>query len=160
MSGKIPGSAHLNLSLGGLVIVGGCIGYFRKGSRMSLIAGVSLGSLLLGSGYMIAKTDYVYEGHVLASTTSGIMSIAMGQRYLQTMKFMPSGMVATLGTLACAYNVMKAMEWAPTAASKRGMSMERIYLACLIYKISSYANFSFLQIKIAYSSATSQLTLT
>jgi uncharacterized membrane protein (UPF0136 family) len=147
MSGKIPGSAHLNLSLGGLVIVGGCIGYFRKGSRMSLIAGFSLGSLLLGSGYMIAKTDYVYEGHVLASTTSGIMSIAMVQRYLQTMKFMPAGMVATLGTLACAYNVMKAMEWAPTAASKRGMSMARIYLACLIHKIHRMLTFLFRRLR-------------
>jgi uncharacterized membrane protein (UPF0136 family) len=122
MSGKIPGGAHLNLTFGGLVIVGGCIGYLRKGSRISLIAGLSMGSLLLGSGYMIAKTDYVYEGHVLASTTSGILSIAMGRRYLQTMKFMPAGVVATLSTLACAYNVLKAVEWAPTAASKRGMT--------------------------------------
>jgi uncharacterized membrane protein (UPF0136 family) len=118
MSGKIPGSAHLNLSIGGLTIVGGLIGYMKKGSTISLIAGVSMGSLLLTSGYMIAKTDYVYEAHVLAGVTSGVMSIAMGHRYIQTMKFMPAGIVATVGTLACAYNVMKAIEWAPSVASE------------------------------------------
>jgi uncharacterized membrane protein (UPF0136 family) len=117
MSDKIPGSAHLNLTVGGLTIVGGLIGYMKKGSHMSLIAGISMGSLLLTSGYMIAKTDYVYEAHILAGATSGIMSIAMGHRYLQTMKFMPAGLVATVGTAACAYNVMKAIEWAPSSAS-------------------------------------------
>lgn len=117
MSDKIPGSAHLNLTIGGLTIVGGLIGYMKKGSHISLIAGISMGSLLLTSGYMIAKTDYVYEAHILAGATSGIMSIAMGHRYLQTMKFMPAGLVATVGTAACAYNVMKAIEWAPSSAS-------------------------------------------
>ena len=122
MSDKIPGSAHLNLSVGGLTVVGGLMGYVKKGSQISLIAGLSMGSLLLASGYMIAKTDYIYEAHLLASATSGIMSIAMGHRYIQTMKFMPAGIVATIGTAACAYNVMKAIEWAPSASvsSKKG----------------------------------------
>lgn len=117
MSDKIPGSAHLNLTVGGLTIVGGLVGYLKKGSQISLIAGLSMGSLLLASGYMIAKTDYTYEAHLLASATSGMMSIAMGHRYIQTMKFMPAGIVATIGTAACAYNVMKAIEWAPSSAS-------------------------------------------
>ena len=117
MSNKIPGSAHLNLTLGGLTIVGGLVGYMKKGSHMSLIAGLSMGSLLLTSGFMIAKTDYVYEAHALAGATSGIMSIAMGHRYIQTMKFIPAGLLATIGTAACAYNVMKAIEWAPASSS-------------------------------------------
>ena len=117
MSDKIPGSAHLNLTIGGLTIAGGLIGYMKKGSHISLIAGLSMGSLLVTSGYMIAKTDYVYEAHVLAGATSGIMSIAMGHRYLQTMKIMPAGLVAAIGTVACAYNIMKAIEWAPSSAS-------------------------------------------
>jgi uncharacterized membrane protein (UPF0136 family) len=122
MSDKIPGSAHLNLTLGGLVVAGGIIGYLRKKSQISLIAGLSVGSMLLTSGYMIAKTDNVFEAHVLAATSSGVMSMAMGRRYVQTMKFMPAGIVATLGTLACAYNVMKAIEWAPTTitSAKQG----------------------------------------
>ena len=31
-----PGSAHLNFSLGGLVALGGAMGYMKKGSTMSL----------------------------------------------------------------------------------------------------------------------------
>lgn len=111
---KIPGSAHVNLSLGGLVLVGGAIGYAKKGSKMSLIAGVTMGSLLMGSAYMIAKTDNIYEGHLLGTATSGLMALAMGQRYIQTGKMMPAGMVAVLGAAACGYNIHKSREWAPT----------------------------------------------
>lgn len=110
---KIPGSAHVNLSLGGLVIAGGAMGFVRKGSKASLIAGLAFGSLLLGSGYMIAKTDNIYEGHLLGAGTTGLMAAAMGQRYMGTGKFMPAGLVAVLGAGACAYNIHKAREWAP-----------------------------------------------
>ena len=110
---NIPGSAHANLSLGVLVMLGGIAGFLRKGSKASLVAGLSMGSLLLGSGYMIAKTDQIYEGHLLAGGTSGVMALAMGQRYLSTSKFMPAGMVAVLGAAACAYNLHKSQEWAP-----------------------------------------------
>ena len=115
---NIPGSAHANLSLGGLVIIGGTVGYLRKGSKASLISGLAVGSLLLGSGYMIAKTDQVYEGHLLASGASGVMALAMGQRFMSTGKFMPAGLVATLGAAACAYNVHKSREWAPSKEGK------------------------------------------
>lgn len=111
---KIPGSAHLNLSLGGAVVLGGAMGYMKKGSKISLIAGLGIGSLLIGSGYMIAKTDQVYEGHLLAAGSSGLMAAAMGQRFVSTGKFMPAGLVATAGVVACAYNYHKSSEWAPT----------------------------------------------
>ena len=99
------------------------MGYFKKGSKASLIAGVSIGSLLLASGYLIAKTDNVYEGHCLAAGSAGVMALAMGQRYVQTGKMMPAGLTAALGVTACAYNVVKAMEWAPSSSSsaKQGM---------------------------------------
>ena len=69
---------------------------------------------MVGSGYMIAKTDRVYEGHLLATATSGVLALAMGQRYLNSGKFMPSGMVAVVGAAGMAYNAMKTMEWAPS----------------------------------------------
>lgn len=49
---KVPGSAHLNLTLGGLTMAGGAMGYFRtKGSsKMSLLAGMAFGGALMGSG--------------------------------------------------------------------------------------------------------------
>ena len=110
---KIPGSAHANLGLGGLVIIGGAVGYLKKGSKPSLVAGLTFGSLLLGSGYMIAKTDSQYEAHLLATGTTGIMSLAMSKRFFSTGKFMPAGLVAVLGAAGCAYNAKKSMEWAP-----------------------------------------------
>jgi uncharacterized membrane protein (UPF0136 family) len=111
--GKIPGSAHVNLSLGGLVLVGGAYGYLKKGSAPSLVAGLTIGSLLMGSGYLIAATDHIYEAHCLATATSGVMALAMGGRFVSTGKFMPAGLVATLGAIGCAYNLNKALEWAP-----------------------------------------------
>ena len=111
--GKIPGSAHVNLSFGGLVMLGGAYGYLKKGSKASLAAGMTVGSILIGSGYLIAfSDDQQYTGHVTAAVSSGVLAAAMGKRFLSTSKFMPAGLVATLGVAACAYNVQKAKEWA------------------------------------------------
>jgi uncharacterized membrane protein (UPF0136 family) len=118
---KIPGSAHLNLTLGGLVMAGGAAGYMRKGSKASLLAGVTFGTMYIGSGYLIAFTDNVYKGHVVATTASGVMALAMGQRYVKTHKIMPAGLLMAVGAAACAYNYTKMLEWAPgtdTASSK------------------------------------------
>lgn len=79
--------------------MGGTIGYLKKGSKASLIAGLTVGSLMLGSSYLIAKTDRVFEGHALATATSGLLAMAMGQRYMQAGKFMPSGMVRNMRCL-------------------------------------------------------------
>lgn len=110
---KTPGSAHLNLSLGALCILGGAMGYVRKGSSASLIGGLAFGSLLVGSGMMIAGESQC-QGHMLATGTSGIMAAGMGYRFFQTGKFMPSGLLAALGAVCCAYNMNKGLEWAPS----------------------------------------------
>lgn len=108
-----PGSAHLNFTVGGLAIVGGAMGYLKKGSKASLLAGLTFGSLLVGSGVMISG-DSQYQGHALATGASGVMAVAMGQRFLSTGKFMPAGLVAVIGGACCAYNLNKAIEWAPS----------------------------------------------
>ena len=102
----------MNFTMGGLVIVGGVAGYLRRGSKISLVAGLTFGSLLLGSGYWICK-DRMHEGHLLAAGTSGVMALGMGHRFLSTQKVMPAGLVAVLGAACCAYNAKKAIEWAP-----------------------------------------------
>jgi uncharacterized membrane protein (UPF0136 family) len=112
----IPGSAHANIGLGALVIAGGAYGFAKKGSKISLLAGLTFGGLYLGSAYMIAKTDSIYEAHMLATGASGVMALAMGQRFLSTQKFMPAGLVATLGVAACAYNYTKAAQWSDKSA--------------------------------------------
>ena len=114
---KIPGSAHLNFTLGGLIVMGGAMGFMRKGSKISLVAGLTFGSLLLGSGWMIAN-DREYHGHMVATGASGLMSVGMGQRFLSTGKFMPAGLVAAVGVAAAAYNFNKALDWAPTKSGK------------------------------------------
>ena len=107
-----PGSAHPAFGLGGLVIAGGAAGYFRKGSKASLGAGLLCGGLLIGSGALISG-EHQYEGHLLASGTSGLMALGMGQRFVSTGKFMPAGLVAALGATSMAYHVKKSLEWAP-----------------------------------------------
>jgi uncharacterized membrane protein (UPF0136 family) len=108
-----PGAAHLNFTLGGLVVVGGAMGYFKKGSKISLIAGLTFGSLLIGSGVLITQNES-FKGHSLAAGCTGIMTVAMANRYVTTGKFMPAGLVASLGAVGLAYNVKKAIEWMPT----------------------------------------------
>ena len=79
------------------------------------MAGLATGSLMLGSGYLIGfSDDKQYEGHLLARGTSALLAVGMGQRFVQTGKFMPAGLVAGLGAVACAYNYHKSTEWAPT----------------------------------------------
>ena len=107
-----PGSAHLNFTLGGIVLVGGAMGYVKKRSIPSLAAGITFGGLLVGSGILISKNES-FKGHALASGVTGVMSVAMAQRYMATKKFMPAGMVASLGVAGLAYNVKKAIEWWP-----------------------------------------------
>ena len=107
-----PGSAHLNFTLGGIVLVGGAMGYAKKRSVPSLAAGLTFGGLLIGSGILISKNES-FQGHALATGVTGIMSAAMAQRYMASKKFMPAGMVATLGAAGFAYNVKKALEWWP-----------------------------------------------
>lgn len=94
-------------------MIGGAIGYMKKGSKVSLVAGLGIGSLFLGSGYLIAKTDRVFEGHALATATATVLTAAMGQRFLTSYKFMPAGLLTVLGIVALGYNGNKALEWAP-----------------------------------------------
>uniref|UniRef100_A0A7S2EKC3 Transmembrane protein 14C n=1 Tax=Trieres chinensis TaxID=1514140 RepID=A0A7S2EKC3_TRICV len=107
-----PGSAHPAFGLGGLTILGGAVGYFRKGSKASLGAGLAFGSILIGSGVMISG-EKQFEGHSLAAGASGLMALGMGQRFVQSGKFMPSGLVAALGAASLAYHTGKALEWKP-----------------------------------------------
>jgi uncharacterized membrane protein (UPF0136 family) len=109
MASPPPGSAHLNFSFGGLVMLGGAMGYFRKGSTMSPVAGLTFGGLLAESGVWISQGES-YKGHVLASGVTGAMTVAMGQRFVATGKFMPAGLVAPSGAVGLAYNVKKALE--------------------------------------------------
>ena len=112
-----PGSAHLNFTLGGFAMAAGAWGFAKKRSAPSLVAGMACGSLLVGSGVLISKNESL-QGHGLAAGVTGIVTAAMVKRSFftsttQTFKFMPAGMIATIGAAGCAYNVKKTLEWWP-----------------------------------------------
>jgi uncharacterized membrane protein (UPF0136 family) len=108
-----PGSVHLNSALGGLTAIGGVMGYLKKGSVPSLMAGSVCGALLIGSGILITNKNESFQGHALASGVTGAMTIGMGQRFITNGKFMPAGLVATLGAAGLAYNIRKTIESIP-----------------------------------------------
>ncbi len=105
-----PGSAHPAFSLGGLTVLGGTYGFYKKGSKASLGGGLLCGSLLIGSGILISG-DHQFEGHSVAAGTSGLMSAGMGHRYIKTGKMMPAGIVAAVGAISMAFHAKKALEW-------------------------------------------------
>lgn len=83
------------------VLLGGMIGYLRKGSTMSLLGGSGTGLLLLLAGYQslqaYEKGTNSWPSLVLETVVSLVLTVVMGQRYQLTGKFMPAGMVLALG---------------------------------------------------------------
>ncbi len=110
--GKIPGAAHPAFGFGAITIVGGVLGYVRRGSKPSLGAGVVCGGLLVASGVMISGDgDTQFGGHSLAAGTSALMTLGMGHRLLKTGKFVPAGLVSVIAAASTGYHTMKALEW-------------------------------------------------
>lgn len=104
------GSAHLSFTVGGLLVIGGIIGFARKSSIPSLIAGATCGGVLIGSGVMIMKGQD-FEGHVVGAAVSTVAASAMGMRFAKTGAMMPAGGVAIVTAASAAYHAKKAMDW-------------------------------------------------
>lgn len=83
-------SAHLVAGvLGGITIVGGAMGYLRKRSVASLVAGLLIGASYLYSAMLLNAVGDAEQGRVLAIATSAVLGAAMGVRYVKTLKPMP-----------------------------------------------------------------------
>ncbi|RKP03540.1 hypothetical protein CXG81DRAFT_23801 [Caulochytrium protostelioides] len=93
-------SQHPAYTIGGLAALGGTIGYLRRGSRPSLIAGWTLGSLFVLSGYLI-QTNGNY-GFELATASSALMLAAMAPRAMKSLAPVPLGLM-TLGLASSVY---------------------------------------------------------
>ena len=107
---KPTGSSHMNFSLAVVLAGGGLAGYFKAKSMPSLIAGVSLSALYVGSGILINKGESA-NGHALAIVPSVALAGAMGARAVKSGgKPMPLSL-AILGVGATIYNVQKYIEW-------------------------------------------------
>ncbi|EKX44887.1 hypothetical protein GUITHDRAFT_109307 [Guillardia theta CCMP2712] len=104
------GSAHMSFTMAAVLTAGGIYAWTKKGSKASLIAGSAVGALFLGSGLLI-QSGQNKSGHLLALASSLALATGMGHRAIQTQKFMPAGLVATLGVASILYQGKKVNEW-------------------------------------------------
>lgn len=98
-----------NTVTGGLTFGGGLIGFVTKGSKASLIAGSTFGGLLLLSNQV--------KSVKLGSIVSFCLMYVMGKKFMVSKKFMPAGLIASLGIVSFVYNL-----WAVILKSTKGGS--------------------------------------
>ncbi|XP_042420172.1 protein FATTY ACID EXPORT 5-like [Zingiber officinale] len=94
-----------------LVLVGGVIGYVRRGSTASLAGGAGSGLVLLIAGFIslkaFEKRQNSYFALGLETVCSLTLTYVMGTRYLETSKIMPAGLVAALSALMSLFYLYK-----------------------------------------------------
>ncbi|KAL3868759.1 hypothetical protein ACJMK2_041525 [Sinanodonta woodiana] len=83
----------LGFAYAATVAAGGMIGYFKAGSIPSLAAGVLFGGL---AGFGAYQTTNDPRNVSVTLATSVVLSGLMGYRFLNSGKFMPAGLVASL----------------------------------------------------------------
>ncbi|OEL27555.1 Protein FATTY ACID EXPORT 5 [Dichanthelium oligosanthes] len=93
------------------VLAGGVLGYLRRGSTASLAGGAGAGALLLLAGFVSLKAFEKRRNSYLALALETLCALAltyvMGQRYLETSKIMPAGVVAGLSAVMSAFYLFK-----------------------------------------------------
>ncbi|KAJ3221973.1 hypothetical protein HK099_002836 [Clydaea vesicula] len=100
-------SHHIAYTMAGLISAGGLIGFAKKGSKASLIAGCAVGGLYATSGYLISENRD--NGIELALSASVLLSSAFLPKAIRTQKVMPV-FIATLGVLTTCYYGKKLYE--------------------------------------------------
>ncbi|KAL0320791.1 UNVERIFIED_CONTAM: protein FATTY ACID EXPORT 5 [Sesamum radiatum] len=94
-----------------LLVCGGVIGYAKKGSTASLAGGTGAGLLLVLAGYLslqaFHKRKNSYFAWILETVIAAILAFIMGQRYMQTGKIMPAGIVAAISALMAGFYLYK-----------------------------------------------------
>ncbi|XP_006004808.1 transmembrane protein 14A [Latimeria chalumnae] len=78
------------------ITLGGVLGYKKKGSVMSLIAGLVFGSLSGYGAYAVSNDPKDVKLSLFAAFT---LTTIMGVRYRRSKKFMPAGLIAFLSLL-------------------------------------------------------------
>ncbi len=108
--------AQVTLAIYGLLLaVGGLIGFFKAGSRPSLIAGLlSAAAAFAALGLTINQRQL---GVGLGSLLSVVLFVLFGYRYaVKTGKFMPSGLLAVISLVVLGVMIL-AFDWSPQAAA-------------------------------------------
>ncbi|XP_051504536.1 transmembrane protein 14A-like [Myxocyprinus asiaticus] len=86
----------LGFAYAAAIALGGFMGYKRKGSVMSLIAGLFFGSLSAFGAFKISNDPHDYWASLIAS---GVLAVVMGMRFRKSGKLMPAGIMAGLSLL-------------------------------------------------------------
>ncbi|XP_063297191.1 transmembrane protein 14A [Pelobates fuscus] len=76
-----------------VLALGGFLGYSRKGSLVSLIAGVSFGIVAAYGAYCVSSNPSDVKISLIASIS---LATIMGLRYNRSRKLMPAGIIAAL----------------------------------------------------------------
>ncbi|NWY73494.1 TM14A protein, partial [Erithacus rubecula] len=79
-----------------LLVVGGLVAYNRKGSLISLTAGLTFGSVAAYGAYCVTRDPRNVKVSLFSSF---LLTIIMGMRFKRTKKLMPAGLVACLSLL-------------------------------------------------------------
>ncbi|KAK9715549.1 hypothetical protein RND81_06G172600 [Saponaria officinalis] len=94
-----------------VMVVGGLIGYAKKGSLVSLAGGSGAGLLLILAGYFSLRSFKKNQNSIFAfivqTVTATLLTYVMGQRYMETSKIMPAGLVAAISAFMTAFYVYK-----------------------------------------------------
>uniref|UniRef100_A0A8C4STU4 Transmembrane protein 14A n=1 Tax=Erpetoichthys calabaricus TaxID=27687 RepID=A0A8C4STU4_ERPCA len=76
-----------------VVAIGGFLGYKRKGSVVSLIAGILFGALAACGAYRMSMDTGDVKISLIAAST---LALVMGVRYSRSRKMMPAGLLSGL----------------------------------------------------------------
>ncbi|BAY63055.1 hypothetical protein NIES22_31320 [Calothrix brevissima NIES-22] len=83
---------------GTLALIGGIMGYVQAQSKVSLISGSISGLLIVFAGVM--QLNGQLWGLLLATVVTAALVVFFCLRLAKTRKFMPSGLMASLGMVA------------------------------------------------------------
>ncbi|KAF2285768.1 hypothetical protein GH714_007723 [Hevea brasiliensis] len=94
-----------------ILVVGGLVGYVKRGSVASLGGGVGTGLVLVLAGYLSLKAfgrrKNSYLALVIETVCAAALTFIMGQRYVQTSKIMPAAIIAGISALMTGFYVYK-----------------------------------------------------
>ena len=96
-------AAHIILIIyGAFLILGGFLG-FRKGSKVSLVAGVLSGILVFIGVWALGFAPQT--AWAFLACLNALLSLSFISRLMKTRKFMPSGMLLLLAAGVCVFSL-------------------------------------------------------
>ena len=100
-TGNLPAMTHFDMVLWGFIAVlltGGLVGYFKAGSRMSLLTSCLIAALLAFAAWGFFGAT---PSRPVARFIIGCLFCFFGHRWWVSRKLMPSGLMALASLVAC-----------------------------------------------------------